>query len=621
MIAQSLGLMKYISALLPVGAALRSESTPGGFVTENPMKARRTRRGVFTCCLMLGLTLPPCISMAQNAQMPLAPTTHQSVYEFVPAQPGQTLNEIASYLIPDESVTLEQVIWALFIKNPLQFTENNLNSLIPQPRLTVPTLEEIRAIDRLQAQSAVARHNESWVNRAPVGVASFTERPKDATRPPEQLTLRLLDRPLTIGGEIEAELRHRQDLSLGRRDDDDTRISLGLQLEFLYRLTPNTSIYLEIDPSYQKYLYAEDGDTDSRSRIELGELWLYMEKFGNQRVSLQVGRQYFGEEREWWWAENLDAVRVHYKDEAFNTQIAIGMNPTRILTEHDGPAPEYEDIIWLLANASWEWTRRNYLEVFFLSRFDHSSTLTEGDIIAEALEDEEDAVINWLGLRSRGRTGRGDLGRLHYWVDSGVVYGKETRYDFDGIDNDQSLVDERLEYTISGWGFDIGATWESSLRYSPRLTLAYAMGSGDRNPDDDVDRAYRQSGMHSNNDRFRGVNSFRYYGELFRPELSNLYIGTLALGFPLLDDSSIELVYHRYTQTHATDELRNARLRSDPTGDHDDIGEEFNVIIGLEEWKQFELELVAAQFHSGEAFGPLSDRTASIITLEAQYSF
>jgi len=450
---------------------------------------------------------------------------------------------------------------------------------------------------------------------------SAAQRPQDEQRPEDQFTLQWLNRPLIIGGEIETELRHREDLSLGRRDDDDLRFSLGLQLEFLYQLTRDTSFYVEIDPSYQVDLYAEDDDTESIDKVELGELWLYLGGFANPRMSIQIGRQYFGDRREWWWDEQLDAVRVQYKDDAFNAQFSIGVNPTTISTENDRLDPEDEDVIWLLASADWEWTRRNHFEAFFLSRFDHSPTPEVGDIVSSELEDDEDAALNWLGLRSRGRLKIGDLGRVYYWLDSGVVYGKEILIDFDDIGDNQREVDERLERTINGWGLDIGATWDTRLPYQPRLTFGYAKGSGDADPNDGMGRDYRQSGLHSNDDKFRGENSFRYYGELLRPELSNLSISTVALGFPLLEDSSIELVYHRYTQVYASDELRDSRLRTDPEGEHRDIGEEFNIILGLEEWQQLELELIAAQFRAGRAYGQYAGKTASSITFQLEYNF
>ncbi len=453
------------------------------------------------------------------------------------------------------------------------------------------------------------------------GAASFTQRPEEYKRPEEQLILKLFNRPLTIGGKIKTDLRSREDSSLGRRDDNDLRFSTDLQVELLYQITPDTSFYVEIDASYQEDLYSEDGNTESTSQVESGEFWLYMEGFKNKNLSLQIGRQYFGDEREWWWDKKLDAVRIQYADNSFNTLFAIGTNPTTISTEKEPLDPEYENIIWILTSADWEWKRKNHFEIFFLSRFDRSDTPDVGDIVPKTQEDEEDATVNWFGLRSHGRVKTENSGKFYYWFDSGMAYGKETLIDFDDLNDTQRQVDSRSEYTLSSWGVDIGTTWETKLPYQPRFTLGYAKGSGDKNPNDEMDSAYRQSGLQSNDDKLRGVNSFRYYGELLRPELSNLTIKTFALGFPLFNDSSLELVYHRYQQVYAADQLRNARIRTKPEGEHRDIGEEFNLILGLEEWEQLELELIATYFRAGKAYGEYQGQTASSITLKIQYGF
>ncbi len=83
----------------------------------------------------------------------------------------------------------------------------------------------------------------------------------------------------------------------------------------------------------------------------------------------------------------------------------------------------------------------------------------------------------------------------------------------------------------------------------------------------------------------------------------------------------MELVYHRYTQIHAAANLRNSRLRIDPEGEYRDIGGEFNIILGLEEWKQLEIELIANFFRAGKAFGAFSGETASSATVQIEYNF
>ena len=127
--------------------------------------------------------------------------------------------------------------------------------------------------------------------------------------------------------------------------------------------------------------------------------------------------------------------------------------------------------------------------------------------------------------------------------------------------------------------------------------------------------------MQDNNGRFRGVNRFRYYGELLRPELSNLRISTLSLGYPLLNNSSVELVYHEYRQVHADDRSRVGRIGPRPNGEDTDIGQELDLVFGFEETKSLEFEIIAAVFKSGEAYGDLSGNYAYDLELSMDYNF
>ena len=132
-----------------------------------------------------------------------------------------------------------------------------------------------------------------------------------------------------------------------------------------------------------------------------------------------------------------------------------------------------------------------------------------------------------LGLRSWGELSS-DLG---YWADAGLSRGR------DGEDR------------LKGYGFDVGATrlWEDHA-LQPRVTLALAQGSGDGNPDDGTDRAFRQTGLQSNEGRLGGFAKLKYYGEALDPGLGNLRIVTAAVGMTASDTLSVDLVYHHYRQ-------------------------------------------------------------------------
>jgi hypothetical protein len=84
----------------------------------------------------------------------------------------------------------------------------------------------------------------------------------------------------------------------------------------------------------------------------------------------------------------------------------------------------------------------------------------------------------------------------------------------------------RRKQRVRGWAIDVGARWDTQLPGQPLFTMGYAMGSGDKNPSKGTDRAFRQTGLQSNDEEFRT------YGELLRPELSKLSIPVVAVQFP-----------------------------------------------------------------------------------------
>ena len=134
----------------------------------------------------------------------------------------------------------------------------------------------------------------------------------------------------------------------------------------------------------------------------------------------------------------------------------------------------------------------------------------------------------------------------------------------------------------------------------PYLTAGVAFGSGDDGSG--TDTTFRQSGLHGNSDRFGGVTSLHYYGEVLDPELSNLAILTFGVGFRPTRRSSVDLVYHRYAQHRRQDDLRDVSIDADPDGRSRFIGDEIDLIIGIKEIENIDIELVGGIFLPGRAF-------------------
>jgi alginate production protein len=453
--------------------------------------------------------------------------------------------------------------------------------------------------------------------------SELTRRPDDR-RPADQLTLRLFNRPLTVGGELEIESRYEGNFTLRDDTDDDIfRLSQELALEFFYPFTEDISFFLEGIAFYENDLYIEDSHREFAGAIELGEAWVYMGNLWGSRFSLQVGRQYLWEERNWWWDDYLEAVRLYYDRQHLQTELAVAREVGRVSTVEGHTDPEARDVLRLLGNTAWNWAGDQWLDGFFLYHHDHSSRQSVGRRVKDGREDPGDAELLWLGARASGELDLDRFGELEYVLEGAWVGGSERVFDFEEDEEKKShwRVSSRTNRAVTGWALNVGVSWETELPGQPTLTLEYALGSGDRTPERGTDRAFRQTGLSSNEGRFDGVNYFDYYGVLLQPELSNLHIWTAAIGFSFWQSSSVEFVYHLYHQVHPAPFLRDASIDADPTGTRRMIGQEWDVIIGLQEWKHLEIELIGGFFRAGPAYGPLSGEIASRLLLEIDFNF
>ena len=448
----------------------------------------------------------------------------------------------------------------------------------------------------------------------------------DEKRPDKQETLSIFGRPLTIGGELQVLTEYRRNFDL----DDATRkdkveLDDHIELEGLYFLTPRLLLFAQGRFTYAPAIRLDTGarDTPEAKEVERREHWLFagdvLQNVLGRGYSLQIGRQKFQEVREWWWDRDLDALRVYYDRPEMHSELGVGreLAPDSTLTRFI--TPDDENVFRLLGNAAWAWSERQRLDLFSLYHSDHSGQRSIGQILRQDREDPSDARLLWLGARASGELDGGALGDLSYGLDGAWVAGDETVFGFDSCadsdtpcpvnkrDETHERLSSRRHHDVGGFAIDARTTLESPLRWRPAFTLGYAFGSGDSNARHGEDTAFRQTGLHRNNDRFLGVDRFHYYGELARPELSNLHIVTASVGWRILHSSSLELLYHYYQQAVPAPFLRDTKLKADPNGRSGAIGHEWDMALGLEEWEHLEVELIGALFLAGSAFGRTRD--------------
>ena len=79
-----------------------------------------------------------------------------------PIKPTDTLWRIAVKVRPDNSVSIYQVMQALYNKNPDSFLDQNLNHMRSGAYLKIPTLSEIRRVNTQLARQRSEQDDELW---------------------------------------------------------------------------------------------------------------------------------------------------------------------------------------------------------------------------------------------------------------------------------------------------------------------------------------------------------------------------------------------------------------------------------------------------------------------------
>lgn len=422
-------------------------------------------------------------------------------------------------------------------------------------------------------------------------------------------------RALDISYELEIASEQRWDATLDMEPDDSEREqSAEFNLFLYYSITPQLTAVAEAKALLERQPVDSEDSAATRTEesLERGESWLRWQPDQDTGFAFTVGRQEIAEERQWWWDEDLDAARLDYLADSWGLSMAIAQELAPLSTLENEIHPAEKDVIRVLGQLSWGWRLEHRLDMFAFYQHDGSPTPRLGEPAAEA--DEVDADLAWLGLRASGALALGDYGSLNYRLDAAWVWGNEDRLGFEEEEEGLRVAEGRRR-DVRGWALDLGAEWMLPVIAEPTLYLGYAIGSGDSNPADSTDRAFRQTGLQDGEDRFR------IYGELFDPELSNLRIVTTGLSWPLFEDGVFALVYHRYWQVEASTELRETGIERDTDGENKALGWEWDLIFKLETDAGLSVAAVGSIFRAGRAFGTADGHHSYLAYVELTYEF
>ena len=289
-------------------------------------------------------------------------------------------------------------------------------------------------------------------------------------------------------------------------------------------------------------------------------------------LELTVGRRNFEDDRHYLYDTSLDVVHARWRRGYATLEASIGrkdavdgdvlrkVNKTRI-NNH-------------MFHLDWRGIEDHKQAAYFIIRDDRA---------------EKEGRPQWLGLNATGAPSRS----FSYWGDIGWLHGRD-----------------ELRRKFSAHAVDFGATWRFlKARGFPSVTLGYAAGSGDGDPNDNINNEFRQTGLHSNERRLAGVAKFKVYGETLDPDVSNLEIFSTGVGFIPVQNVTVDVMLHRYRSDKFSDELRGsavtAQMSQVDTALSDDVGQALDVVIGLRSlfgYRRLGVDVRAGVFRPGRAF-------------------
>lgn len=384
----------------------------------------------------------------------------------------------------------------------------------------------------------------------------------------------------SFGSESDAAYRRDRDLNRYLRDNS---LILGPQINGIITYRPTAWLDTTLEALLEREIAAREESVVTlpngelqpaerrRASLAIDQAFVRLHG-GGTPFELIIGRRNFEDERRWLFDTSLDAIIGRFKNEAFQLEASLSRKDRYDLD--------------LLKPISREHINNTML---YLEYRGIADTKLAAYAIRRRDYDGNEGRPLFLGLRAIGSPSA----KFSYWGESALLRG-----------SDEQARD------LHAYGFDFGSTVKfPDLALSPNLTVGYAYGSGDDAPNNGRNTAFRQTGLQSNETRFAGVSKFKTYGEALDPELSNLQILTLGLGFRATPSSTVDLVYHHYRLNRFADALRNSALTAEinqiDAAPSKKIGNALDLVIGLRNVfgvRKLGIDLRAGLFFPGNAY-------------------
>ena len=292
-------------------------------------------------------------------------------------------------------------------------------------------------------------------------------------------------------------------------------------------------------------------------------------------VSAAFGRRNYEDDRHWLYDTSMDMASVALRQGRFRAEFSLGREVWRdaeFLPKHH---QQTDRIDTYLLYSEYRFASAR-LAAYQIIRDDRTPVLNEGR-------------PRLFGFRLQGAPSPA----LSYWAEVARLAGQD-----------------EVRHAFKGKAFDIGATYRfPRLPFAPNFTFAYAAATGDANPNDRENHEFRQTGLQSNEHRYGGIAMFNIYGEVLAPELSNLKVNSVGIGFRPVATASLDFIYHYYRLHEISDENRNwlltGLMNQVPGRESRDVGKALDVVLGLRNMfgiRRLGVDLRMGWFQPGAAF-------------------
>lgn len=341
-------------------------------------------------------------------------------------------------------------------------------------------------------------------------------------------------------------------------------------------------------------------------RFEVRQLYLE-----NRRIveslpfGLLAGRKQFRDNRGWWYDNQLDVAQLQYNSTLFSASFSYG---GRIIDERFVSETQnigFEDSQFFIGHADYHYYYNHHIQPFVIYQTDDFSNNKIGKLvnIDSSLKPELDLV--WVGVRFNGLFFLPDRSHLDYWADVATVSGTVRNFATTNVSSNVNSITAIRSIDVSqSYGLDLGVIWKAA-EDSWGVSINYAHGSGD-DSDSDNQSSYRQPAIANNRGRVLGPSRDRIYGELLRPELTNIQLVGISTGARLNKYLWLQGSYFHYWQIEASRQLTASNLSITPNGRNKEIGNEVDLTLVATWLDHLSTQLTLSGFHAGSAFNRVS---------------